>query len=232
MWDLAGHYLPTSGAFQTTPAEPSLILGARFPGLRNLGAFGTSLQLVARTSAPLSPVCDVDLAFRSQRIVTTLSAGTTGRTVEATQAEDGSVSVTNTLPVELQDVWVARTRTSRAGARSLVWDAAPILPSGATVVLQSTRGKPAWLHDRPATTPDEVPYALTTAFWSPDRPAPNGLISLLRAGIALPPPGDRAGSGAGVEGFLIATAASAPFPLGDDRPGTTRVILVKEVRFP
>jgi hypothetical protein len=233
--DLAGFYAPTSDTRRLEYAFPSTVLGGSLPGLRQSGGVGAALPVVVRGNDPLGPKAEVEVAFRSQRVVRTSIAGATGRTIELTLAPDlRTLAVLNTLPVRLLDCWVFLPD----GRVAVIGNVNP----GATAVHRSTSrasslGFPtseAGFSSRfggssmEFTNDDAVRKFLAMLVTAPitSKSEPDGWLALRAAGIVRDAP--REG-----RALIVGVADATPFELpGSSEPGRRHVVLFKETALP
>lgn len=227
--DLAGHYAPVGGTRTCRWPLPASVVGSTLPGLPESGGVGAKHAVLVEGSDPAAPVATVDVAFRSQRIVSSVVAGATGRTVDvrATLAKSVlRVEVENGLPTDLADAWLLLP-----GGRGMELGRVGSGETGAFT------GKPEDLAgcdwSRYTSFPEDVGDAESMRRWlrrivasaSIAAERPSGFHALRRAGIVAPPPP----TGRAV---LVAFAEAPPVPLpGDDLGGVRFHVVTKEVEL-
>lgn len=221
--DLAGHYEPIGGSRSLSAAGPTVFLGSVFPTCHEVPGVGARLPMRVRGADPASVQADVNVAFRSQRVVSTLHVGTTGRTLELIRDAGGHLILTNGLPVDITDAWI------------LPPDGQPPREFGA---IRAGGSAAARTGRPPSSDPQtwdtgEVTDIQRTAFLArvaapaafPSLPPPERFEGLDRAGIsAAELPRGRA--------LIFAFAAASPFPLSDQTPGPQYVVITREVDLP
>lgn len=220
--DLAGHYEPIGGSRSLAAAGPTVFLGSVFPTAHELPGVGARLPMRVRGADPSSVQAEVDVAFRSQRIVSTLHVGTTGRTLELSRGDGQRFVLTNGLPVGLTNAWIVNANGS-------VREFGAVDPGGSAAARAgrfATTDPQTW-------SSAEVGDLQRTAFLArivvpaafPRLPPPERFEGLDRAGVSAAelPPG---------RALLVAFADATPFPLSDQTPGPQYVVITREVDIP
>lgn len=225
--ELAGHYAPVAELRTCRYPLPAAVLGAAFPGFAEAGGVGGKLPVVVEGNDPFAPTAQLDIAFRSQRVVATVMAGGVGRTLDARAAVAGdtiTVELDNGLPCDVGDAWVflpggkcAALGGVGAGASR---SAQARIVSCAETPFASAEAGPL----EGAATPDARTF-LTRLVASSSLPGdlPGGYHALRRAGIVgrEPRPG---------RGLLVAFAEGDPFGLpGPTDDASRHVVLTREV---
>jgi hypothetical protein len=229
--DLAGYYAPTSDTRRLANPLPATLLGGSLPGLRQSGGVGAALPIVVRGNDPIGPDALVEIAFRSQRVVRTTLAGTTGKTIELRRtAIESELEIVNSLPIALQDCWVflpggkvAVVGPVDAGAarrpRSPVDASSLQFPGSEDVAAFGMED-----FGRKVVVPAEARRFLAMVATAPltSRREIDGWLALRAAGIVRDPPQDG-------RALVVATADALPFDLpASGEPGRRHVVLVKE----
>ncbi len=106
--DLVGYYSPRGADRTLSYSLPAVVEGASLPG-GSTSEVGSAQPLIASGADALSPQVTLQVAFRSQRVVRTVIAGTTGRTIETEwlppdDAGRARLRIVNGLPVDLDRV--------------------------------------------------------------------------------------------------------------------------------
>jgi hypothetical protein len=107
--DLVGYYSPRGADKEFEFSLPAVVAGAALPGGASTAEVGDALPVLVSGNDTLDPMAYVQVAFRSQRVVRSVSSGTTGRTIEAEWIDDGDhprLRIVNGLPVDLESVHV------------------------------------------------------------------------------------------------------------------------------
>lgn len=227
--DLVGWYAPTGGTRDLTFPLPGPVLGSNLPGLHSAGGVGAALPVVVTGNDPLNPRTEVEVAFRSQRVVHSSLAGTTGRTLALARTEAGW-DVTSTLPTDLNECWVflpdsrvvafgsVQAGGTRTGAPSVAWDQLGWAEESS--VLDDGRSRLAPVDDARAVR-HFLAHIVASAMTSRTPPAAHA--ALRRAGIVCDPP--REG-----RALIVGVADRLPIALpGADASGRRHVVIVKEV---
>lgn len=230
--DLVGFFAPTGGMREMSFPLPGAVLGSNLPGLQASGRVGAALPVVVRGNDPLAPKAELEVAFRSQRVVHTELCGTAGRTITAAPSGDDGVEVTNALPVDLTECWVFFPDGEVVHVGKV--------PSGSAVIgsgRSATSGL-GWEHETAALDDyrDELAdhaagetrrflaHLVASALTATEPPA--GQRALRRAGIVCELP--RVG-----RALVVAVAERPPIALpGWDGRGRQHVVLTKEIDLP
>lgn len=236
MQDIAGFYAPRGVDRTLEFPLPATILESSLPGGRGMGEFGRALPVVASGTDPLRPEARVQVAYRSQRVVRSVLAGATGRTIDVTW-EGGRPRITNGLHMALEPVILLTPKGETFAIRSLA--------SGDSVLADMpVTGSERWLIQGAQDLHNNSDRTTVNGFlgWL-SRTAPPGIgttrrrtptvldvareTALLKGGIA-------GGDGLVRErSLLLAFADEAPLPLpGEDDNGTTYVVIRKEIDEP
>jgi hypothetical protein len=222
--DFAGYYSSTGADRSLDFAAPTVVLPTGLPGAQ-IGGVGTAMPVEVETESALDARALLRIAFRSQRIVRTVSATTLGATLDAEWDEQGGVRVVNGLPVDLDSVFVVLgdgvIELGRADSGETT--------SGGKYERQRRRlgASPAHFDleriDRSAT--HAILQAMTLG---PDGNEWRGERAVLRkAGL------DRSEAVGPNRGLIVAHASKFPGALpGADEEGETYVVLRKEIQVP
>lgn len=229
--DLVGWYAPTGGTRDLTYPLPGPVLGSNLPGLHSAGGVGAALPIVVTGNDPLNPRTEVEVAFRSQRVVHASLVGTTGRTLSLAR-DAGRYEVRNTLPVDLTECWVflpggsfvpvasvpaggTGTGNDVREARSLGWESESAQLDGS-----GGRETP---EDDAKSVRHFLAHVVASALTSEVPPAAH--TALFRAGIVCDPPRDG-------RALIVGVTDRLPVELpGADARGRRHVVIVKEVEL-
>lgn len=246
--DLVGYYSPRGADRHLTYTLPTVLAGAALPG-GGTREVGSPQALVVAGADPLGPDLLLQVAFRSQRVVRTVMAGTTGRTIETEwlPGEDGGrprLRIVNGLPVVLDRVDVLapdgrgvwRFRDVAPGAEAVAphsFDSATALGSrwAAANAFQSfTDTGDGAVAEFLGFLSRASSYGFDGRVPQEGSAQPIGLdrqVLLARTGIAR---GDALHEG---RALLLASATEAPLPLpASDDAGSTHALIRMELDLP
>jgi hypothetical protein len=199
-------------------------LGTKFPGLHNVGGVGSKVTMRA-SGPPVTPEAKVDVAFRSQRIVSSIMTGTTGRTLEVSVEGEGAArryTLTNGFAHDVTQAYLllpGRRMVSfgqvAAGAAASAgrMDDANRIAGGAAPAVGDNAGRASFL------------ARIVAARAFEDYDPPECFHELARAGLIARKPTEK-------RAILVAFTRDCPFPLPDSEPGTHFVVLTREVEIP
>jgi len=111
--DIVGYYSPRGADRELHYPLPTVVSGATLPGGSSAAEVGSALPVLVSGTEALDPTTYVQVAFRSQRVVRSLSIGATGRTIETEWVGDSAhpdLRILNGLPVDLDAVRVILPR--------------------------------------------------------------------------------------------------------------------------